>query len=263
MASTTPESSVAAPKSTPEPGDVKRYLRRRRVASALAWLAVPAAMMLVTSQMMNGTSDPAPADSTQPQASDGPDTQAPIDAAGSLPEIEGIMDAAVRYHDAIGTFVGFDVEPFGSADEVFTASSKDVIFVTASSGGICFIGSVIDGHVQDTLVDDSGDACTAAEMSRVQATLLGRDVNATTETDREATELLGRASTMLLNATTRNYVDEQPSFLGIASIPLDGVVITPDAERPDQRMHVRTAQGACWQKTVDISGVTTEPSRCG
>jgi hypothetical protein len=226
--------------------DPSVYLRRRRIASLIAWVACPAILLVVFTSVGNDEGTAAPSITTEA-------AQDPIVSSGSLPSVEAALDAAEAHHADTGSFHGFSTG-------LLSATGHDIVFVADGSEGLCAVAAIVQGHRRPAVFDQSGEGCDPAVMAGVQAELLRTDGARSAETDRDASELLARGAAAASRAAQGNFVDDRPSFLGIDAVPIAGIALVPTGD--DTSVKVRTTLGPCWELTVTASGHTSTPSRC-
>lgn len=242
--------------SAPEPSavpDSHKYLRRRRIASAGALVACPALLgifLAVGFSDSEGDAPARPAPAEQATGLDGDDQLRT--SSGQAPGLADELDTAEEHHTAAGTYVGYP------ASLPHAANSVSVI-VASGTGAACVYAGIIDGDRSAELTDPSGQACDEAELAALQIELDRQDAARGTAAGGQSDQLLQRAIAMAQRAAASNIVDGQPSFLGITTLPLDGVAVVPGN---GDDVVVRTTTGPCRQATVLASGHASDPAPC-
>jgi hypothetical protein len=224
------------------------YRRRRRTARIAAWVLTPLA--LIAFGLLFAPSKPSP-------SSAAPAGTPTAEVTGSDPMVErslsAALDAAEDHHARHGTYVGADTG-------LPTSAGRDLVFVAFGTGEHCVIAAIVDGVRPAQLADPSGEACTPEALAAVSRELTRAAAAGSSQEVIDADELLERAAGLVPVAAMSNFIDGEPSLLGVSDLGIEGVALVT-TDRSDV-VTLRTTIGACRQLRVTIDGATTPPGGC-
>lgn len=190
-------------------------------------------------------------------------------AEGPDGRISAGLGEASTFRTANGTYSGY-VTRIPQLRSV--AGGDTVVFVTVDGDGSCWMGGVVNGVPTPILPEETGAACTDAQLTQLQAHLDGLDAdraNADAETAKADLAADGGLIAQARDAGRRyaemNYVDGRPSLRGLTSLELDGVTVVEVSSDGLAALVQARSGDACTEfvvTTVDIDAGFAEPHPC-
>ena len=247
---TTPSATADEPSTATGANSAGRNVSRLKIAAAVAagFMAFPLMSHLGAGPTVPSTPTEAPLREAAV------DTDEIPPAIAATPEqavdLDRVLDAAVAYEAANGTFAGF------TASGAAVAASDDVLIVSATISGTCLYSGILEGVRNAVLADPTGEACNPAMIAEAQAALDDRDRSIGVDAAVALSEVVAAIEAGAAQWAALNVAATGPSLAGL-TLPFPEATVL--SVSPDGRNAIVRAQvpNSCAIVTVDTAGTST------